>query len=188
MVIGARSLAYRRQRRGLCAGRFPFCQRGNPERRAVADHFGGGGFSVRGNGLGHVSHHSRCFVEGHLWGAVSGVVLALYYRKYIIRRDKFDWEEETEQEQEQEEEAENRQSHPEIAEERITTKTDDSGKNEKKKKSFLLKNRSLVLTNPGMSVTPENFMVKTTFDFRGILQKTRTIDSTLTLFGTRHIM
>jgi hypothetical protein len=34
--------------------------------------------------------------EGHLWGAVSGVVVAFYYRKYIIRRDKFDWEEEEE--------------------------------------------------------------------------------------------
>ncbi len=32
--------------------------------------------------------------EGHLWGAVSGIVLAIYYRKYIIRRDKFDWEDE----------------------------------------------------------------------------------------------
>ncbi|WP_372948640.1 rhomboid family intramembrane serine protease [Mariniphaga sp.] len=39
--------------------------------------------------------------EGHLWGAVSGVVLAFYYRKYIIRRDKFDWEEEEESEQSQ---------------------------------------------------------------------------------------
>jgi membrane associated rhomboid family serine protease len=38
--------------------------------------------------------------EGHLWGAVSGVVLAFYYRKYIIRRDKFDWEEEEEEEKE----------------------------------------------------------------------------------------
>lgn len=36
--------------------------------------------------------------EGHLWGAVSGVVLAFYYRKYLIRRDKFDWEEEEEEE------------------------------------------------------------------------------------------
>lgn len=35
--------------------------------------------------------------EGHLWGAVSGVVLALYYRKYIIRREKFDWEYEDEE-------------------------------------------------------------------------------------------
>ena len=35
--------------------------------------------------------------EGHLWGAISGVVLAIYYRKYIIRRDKFDWEEEDEE-------------------------------------------------------------------------------------------
>ena len=32
--------------------------------------------------------------EGHLWGAISGVVLAIYYRKYIIRRHKFDWEDE----------------------------------------------------------------------------------------------
>jgi len=37
--------------------------------------------------------------EGHLWGAVSGVVLALYYRKYIIRRDKFDWEDEEDEEE-----------------------------------------------------------------------------------------
>ena len=42
--------------------------------------------------------------EGHLWGAVSGVVLALYYRKYIIRRDKFEWEEEEEEEPEEESE------------------------------------------------------------------------------------
>lgn len=30
--------------------------------------------------------------EGHLSGAIAGVVLAFYYRKYIIRREKFDWE------------------------------------------------------------------------------------------------
>jgi hypothetical protein len=36
--------------------------------------------------------------EGHLWGAVSGVGLAWYYRKYTIRRDKFDWEDEQEEE------------------------------------------------------------------------------------------
>lgn len=36
--------------------------------------------------------------EGHLWGAVSGIVLAFYYRHYIIRRDKFDWEEELDEE------------------------------------------------------------------------------------------
>jgi membrane associated rhomboid family serine protease len=40
--------------------------------------------------------------EGHLWGAVSGVILAFYYRKYIIRRDKFDWEVEEEEEEESE--------------------------------------------------------------------------------------
>ena len=42
--------------------------------------------------------------EGHLWGAISGVVLALYYRKYIIRRDKFDWEEEEEEDNDEEKE------------------------------------------------------------------------------------
>ncbi len=41
--------------------------------------------------------------EGHLWGAVSGIVLAFYYRRYQVRRDKFDWEEE---EEEQEDEGE----------------------------------------------------------------------------------
>jgi membrane associated rhomboid family serine protease len=34
--------------------------------------------------------------EGHLWGAVSGIVVAFYYSKYKIRRYKFDWEEEEE--------------------------------------------------------------------------------------------
>ena len=38
--------------------------------------------------------------EGHLWGAVSGVVLALYYRNYIIRRNKFDWEDDEDEESE----------------------------------------------------------------------------------------
>ena len=36
--------------------------------------------------------------EGHLWGAISGVILAFYYRRYIIRRDKFEWEEEEDEE------------------------------------------------------------------------------------------
>jgi len=40
--------------------------------------------------------------EGHLWGAISGVVLALVYRKYTIRRDKFDWEEEEDEEEDEE--------------------------------------------------------------------------------------
>jgi len=39
--------------------------------------------------------------EGHLWGAISGVALAWHYRKYIIRRDKFDWEGEEEEELEE---------------------------------------------------------------------------------------
>ncbi len=34
--------------------------------------------------------------EGHLSGAISGVALAFYYRKYIVRRHKFDWETEEE--------------------------------------------------------------------------------------------
>ena len=37
--------------------------------------------------------------EGHLWGAVSGVIMALVYRKYIIRRDKFDWEDEEDEDE-----------------------------------------------------------------------------------------
>ena len=32
--------------------------------------------------------------ESHLWGAVSGILLAIYYRRFRIRRQKFDWEEE----------------------------------------------------------------------------------------------
>ncbi|WP_320112367.1 rhomboid family intramembrane serine protease [Draconibacterium orientale] len=32
--------------------------------------------------------------EGHLSGAIFGVLLAFYYRKYIVRREKFDWEDE----------------------------------------------------------------------------------------------
>lgn len=30
--------------------------------------------------------------EGHISGAISGIVLAIYYRKFLIRREKFDWE------------------------------------------------------------------------------------------------
>jgi membrane associated rhomboid family serine protease len=41
--------------------------------------------------------------EGHLSGAISGVVLAFYYRKYTIRREKFDWEYEEDDEEEAEE-------------------------------------------------------------------------------------
>lgn len=41
--------------------------------------------------------------EGHLWGALSGVTLAVYFRKYGIRREKFDWEEEMDEEEENEE-------------------------------------------------------------------------------------
>ena len=30
--------------------------------------------------------------ESHLWGALSGLFLAVYYRKYKVRRKKFEWE------------------------------------------------------------------------------------------------
>jgi len=39
--------------------------------------------------------------EGHLSGAIIGVILAFYYRKYRIRREKFDWEYELEEEDEE---------------------------------------------------------------------------------------
>ncbi|WP_319590658.1 rhomboid family intramembrane serine protease [uncultured Draconibacterium sp.] len=38
--------------------------------------------------------------EGHLSGAIFGVALAFYYRKYIVRREKFDWEDEPEDDEE----------------------------------------------------------------------------------------
>ncbi len=40
--------------------------------------------------------------ESHLWGALSGLFLAIYYRKYTVRRKKFDWEDENEDENDQE--------------------------------------------------------------------------------------
>ncbi|WP_319480380.1 rhomboid family intramembrane serine protease [uncultured Draconibacterium sp.] len=39
--------------------------------------------------------------EGHLSGAIFGVALAFYYRKYIVRREKFDWEDEPDDEEEE---------------------------------------------------------------------------------------
>lgn len=38
--------------------------------------------------------------ESHLWGSASGVLLAFYYRKYSVRRKKFDWEDEPDEEDE----------------------------------------------------------------------------------------
>ncbi len=40
--------------------------------------------------------------EGHLSGAIIGIILAFYYRKYLIRREKFDWEYELEEEEDDE--------------------------------------------------------------------------------------
>lgn len=45
--------------------------------------------------------------EGHLWGAISGIVLAIYYRKYTVRRDKFEWEMEEDDEDDEDDEEEN---------------------------------------------------------------------------------
>nr|WP_319265568.1 rhomboid family intramembrane serine protease [uncultured Draconibacterium sp.] len=39
--------------------------------------------------------------EGHLSGAIFGVLLAFYYRKYIVRREKFDWEDEPDDDEEE---------------------------------------------------------------------------------------
>ncbi|HAX97174.1 MAG TPA: rhomboid family intramembrane serine protease [Prolixibacteraceae bacterium] len=38
--------------------------------------------------------------ESHLWGAISGVLLALYYRKYQIRREPYEWEKEPDEDEE----------------------------------------------------------------------------------------
>jgi membrane associated rhomboid family serine protease len=37
--------------------------------------------------------------ESHLWGGISGVLLAFYYRKYTLYRKKFEWEDEPEEEE-----------------------------------------------------------------------------------------
>jgi hypothetical protein len=37
--------------------------------------------------------------EGHFWGAFWGIILAIYYRRYTIRRNKFDWEEEPDEDE-----------------------------------------------------------------------------------------
>ncbi|WP_163323889.1 rhomboid family intramembrane serine protease [Draconibacterium mangrovi] len=42
--------------------------------------------------------------EGHLSGAIFGVALAFYYRKYIVRREKFDWEDEPDDDKENDDE------------------------------------------------------------------------------------
>ena len=67
--------------------------------------------------------------EGHLWGAISGVILAISYRKFIIRRDKFDWEEEEEEDDStkgKEEDADINRD--EEVENKQIKETDDSGK------------------------------------------------------------
>jgi len=38
--------------------------------------------------------------EAHLWGAASGVILAVFYRRYAVRRKKFDWEDEPDDDEE----------------------------------------------------------------------------------------
>ena len=73
--------------------------------------------------------------EGHLSGTISGVVLAFYYRKYIIRREKFDWE----LEEEDEEEAEDQEQEQAQAEEQKEVKGENlelSEKGEKRKNNL----------------------------------------------------
>lgn len=41
--------------------------------------------------------------EGHLSGAIFGVAMAFYYRKYIVRREKFDWEDEPDDDEDESE-------------------------------------------------------------------------------------
>lgn len=37
--------------------------------------------------------------ESHLWGAVAGAILAIYYQRYKIRRYRYEWENETDEEE-----------------------------------------------------------------------------------------
>nr|WP_319570916.1 rhomboid family intramembrane serine protease [uncultured Draconibacterium sp.] len=68
--------------------------------------------------------------EGHLSGAIFGVALAFYYRKYIVRREKFDWEDEPDDDEEENDEtyyfSESTYTHP------INFAEDDSEQNETK--------------------------------------------------------
>ncbi len=41
--------------------------------------------------------------ESHLWGAMSGIILAFYYRKYSIKRTSFEWENDDEDDDDQNE-------------------------------------------------------------------------------------
>ncbi len=42
--------------------------------------------------------------DGHLWGAIAGILIAFAYRKYYLYREKYEWEEEDEEDDEWEEE------------------------------------------------------------------------------------
>ena len=68
--------------------------------------------------------------EGHLSGAIFGVALAFYYRKYTVRREKFDWEDEPDDDEEENDEtyyfSESTYTHS------INFAEDDSEKNETK--------------------------------------------------------
>ena len=68
--------------------------------------------------------------EGHLSGAIFGVALAFYYRKYTVRREKFDWEDEPDDDEEENDEtyyfSESTYTHS------INFTEDDSEKNETK--------------------------------------------------------
>lgn len=63
--------------------------------------------------------------EGHLWGAISGIILAIYYRKYLIRRDKFDWEEDDEDDDEDKNENKNQTITPDKKDSVTKLRTDN---------------------------------------------------------------
>jgi membrane associated rhomboid family serine protease len=67
--------------------------------------------------------------ESHLWGAASGAALALYYRKYEIRRKKFDWEDEPDGDEDE------NSPDPETPYFQETTKTSDFENNPEKENS-----------------------------------------------------
>ncbi|WP_167609374.1 rhomboid family intramembrane serine protease [Maribellus sediminis] len=74
--------------------------------------------------------------EGHLSGTISGVVLAFYYRKYIIRREKYDWELEEEDEDEEEKAKAEEQEQVEVEDEtgrKIPIEGDQAGFTKQKK-------------------------------------------------------
>lgn len=101
--------------------------------------------------------------ESHLWGAVSGVLLALYYRKYNIRRNQFDWEEEEEEEEaEAEAEAEKKsRQRQELAgslkEEKAEAEANEEEKAEEKEKIVRLQSSENDKVSSTRQILPMDF-------------------------------